>query len=212
MASLDAVREERPGLAEPEPEVAAPAPRGANPLALGLASFSICVLLLAVSQAGILGSALIPVSVFAVALTAGGITHTVVGIAHLVRGETFPGTVFLTYGGFWIAYVLISQFYVPSVVKAGADPTPAVGWFLVAYTIVSLYFLLASFATTRLVSMIFVVLVVALCVSVVATFSGSVGLTHASGWLLVVDALLGFYVSAALLVNETWGRNLLPAP
>jgi uncharacterized protein len=208
--SVEAVGVERPNVSEPVVHVQPQAPRGANPLPLGLASFSICVILLAVSQAGVLNSAVLPVSVFAVALTAGGICHTIVGIVHFTRGETFPGTVFLTYGGFWVSYVLISQFYVPSVVKAGADPTPAIGWFLVAYTIVSVYFMLASLATTRLISLIFIILVAALCVSIVATFSGSASLTQVSGWLLIADAFVAFYVSAALLVNDTWGRELLP--
>jgi succinate-acetate transporter protein len=46
----------------------------------------------------------------------------------------FPGTVFLSYAAFWFSYVLIVQFYAPSVVAKGSNPTAAIVWFLIAYS------------------------------------------------------------------------------
>lgn len=44
------------------------------------------------------------------------------------------------------------------------------------------------------------------------SFTASTGLSQADGCLLVADALAAFYASAALIVNDTWGRAVLRLP
>lgn len=192
---------------------AAPAtstPTIADPLGFGLGCFGVSVLLLAITQAGLVDSAVLPVSVLAISLTAGGLGHVVAGLLHFVRGEAFPGTVFLTYASFWLSYVLIVQFYAPKVAAGGADPNPGVAWFLAAFSIVTVYFFISSFATTKILTLLFALLTAAMFVTCAATFSGSAGLAKFGGWVLIIDALTALYLAAALNANGTWNRNILP--
>lgn len=192
----------------------APAPISTlgDPLGFGLGCFGVSVLLLAVTQAGLIDGSVLPVSVLAISLTAGGLGHVLAGVLHFVRGETFPGTVFLTYASFWLSYVLIVQIYAPQVAKAGGDPSTGVAWFLTAFSIVTIYFLVSSVATTKILTLLFSLLTVAMIVTATATFVGSNGLARVGGWVLIADALTALYLAAALSANGTWARNLLPAP
>lgn len=183
-----------------------------DPLGLGLGSFGVSVLLLAITQAGLVDSAVLPVSVLAISLTAGGLGHVLAGVLHFVRGETFPGTVFLTYASFWLSYVLIVQVYAPQVATAGGDPNTGIAWFLTAFSLVTIYFLVSSVATTKILTLLFFLLTVAMILTAAATFAGSSGLATVGGWVLIADALTALYLAAALSANGTWARNLLPTP
>lgn len=195
-----------------EDAAAAVAPRTiADPLPLGLTSFGVSVLLLSLTQAGVITATSLPVSVLAISLTAGGIGHVIAGILHFLRGEQFPGTVFLTYASFWFSYVLIVQFYAPAVAAAG-DPTAATGWFLVTFAIATTFFLVTSLATTRSLTALFVLLTAGFYLVAAATFSGSAALGRIAGWVLVIDALVALYLAAGLIIKGTWGRTVLPTP
>lgn len=187
-------------------------PAIADPLPLGLISFGVSVLLLSLTQAGVISASALPVSVLAISLTAGGIGHLIAGILHFLRGEQFPGTVFLTYASFWFSYVLIVQFYAPAVTSAHGEPTQATGWFLVAFAIATTLFLITSLATTRALTALFVLLTAGFYLVAAATFSGSAALGSVAGWVLLVDALVALYLAAGLIINATWGRTVLPTP
>jgi hypothetical protein len=62
-------------------------PRIADPLPLGLTGFGVSVLLLSLTQAGLIAPSSLPVSVLAISLTAGGLVHIIAGVLHFVRGE-----------------------------------------------------------------------------------------------------------------------------
>jgi succinate-acetate transporter protein len=183
-----------------------------DPLSFGLICFGLCVLLLSVTQAGIVDSRSLPVTVLGISLTAGGLGHVVAGILHFMRGESFPGTVFLCYSTFWMSYVLIVQFYVPKAVATGVNPNEAIGWFLVAFSLVTTYFLITSFATTKTLALLFAVLTTGLYVTTWATFAESSGTNKLGGWILLADSLLALYLAGALTVNSTWGRTIFPTP
>jgi succinate-acetate transporter protein len=199
-------------VAEPGTPPANQARIPADPLPLGLGSFGVSVLLLAITQAGLVDPAALPVSVLAVSLTAGGLGHIIAGLLHFVRGEGFPGTVFLSYAAFWFSYVLIVQFYAPSVVAKGGDPTAAIGWFLVAYAVVTTYLFITALATTKTLALLFALLLIGFYTVAIATFTGNSAIGFVAGWVLLADALVALYLSAALTMNDAWGRTILPAP
>jgi uncharacterized protein len=195
------------------PEAApAPAPVAASgwgdPFPLGLASFGISALVLAAIMSGMLDPGATPV-VLPLALALGFGTELVAGIVHLRRGETFPGLVFTAYAGFWLSYALLVQFYGAQIT---ADAANATGWFLLAWGIFSTYMLLAALRTNTTTIAIFVLLTAVFYLNAIASFAGSTGLGHFAGYLLVVDAALALYASAAIIVNTTWERDVLPVP
>jgi hypothetical protein len=182
-----------------------------DPLALGLASFGISALVLAAVNAGWVDASATP-GVLSLALALGFLTEIVAGVIHFRRGEAFAGTVFTAYAGFWLSYGLLVWIFLPKVVEAGGPVSDLVGWFLLAWAIFTTYMLLASLRTTLTITAIFVLLTATFWILTVGTFSGSAGVSKASGYVLLVDALLALFLSAASIVNGTWGRTVIPAP
>jgi uncharacterized protein len=196
-----------PPLLDPAPPAAPPATWG-DPFPLGLASFGISALVLATVMSGLIDPGATPV-VLPLALALGFGTELVAGVVHLRRGETFPGLVFTAYAGFWLSYALLVQFYGAQIT---ADAAHAQGVFLLAWGIFSTYVLLAALRTNLTTIAIFVVLCAVFYLNAIAAFAGSTGLGELAGYLLIVDAALALYASAAVIVNTTWEQTVLPIP
>lgn len=186
----------------------AAAPEWGDPFPLGLASFGISALVLASVMSGMIDAAATP-AVLSLALALGFLTEIVAGIIHFRRGETFPGLVFTAYAGFWLSYALLVQFYAPMVSADGAAVT---GMFLLAWALFSTYMLLAALRTNTTTVAIFVLLCAVFYLAAFGAFSESTGLGHLAGYVLVADAALALYASAAVIVNTTWERTVLPLP
>lgn len=202
--------------AQPVPEAAAaPAPPPAaavsgwgDPFPLGLASFGISALVLASVMSGIIDAAATP-AVLSLALALGFLTEIVAGIIHFQRGETFAGLVFTAYAGFWLSYALLVQFYGPQVT---ADAAAITGMYLLAWAIFSTYMLLAALRTNLTTIVIFSLLVVVFYAAAFGAFASNAGLGHFAGYVLILDAAVALYASAAIIVNTTWERTVLPVP
>lgn len=188
---------------------APPAPVGwGDPFPLGLASFGISALVLASVMSGLIDVAATP-AVLSLALALGFLTELVAGIIHFQRGETFPGLVFTAYAGFWLSYALFVQFYAP---KITADAAAITGMYLLAWALFSTYLLLAALRTNLTTIAIFVLLCVVFYLAAFGAFAESAGLGHLAGYVLILDAALALYASAAVIVNTTWEKAVLPVP
>lgn len=185
----------------------APATWG-DPFPLGLASFGIAALVLATVMSGIVDPAAMP-AVLPLALALGFATELVAGLVHFRRGETFPALVFTAYAGFWLSYALLVQFYGPMVTADGAAIT---GMFLLAWALFTSYMLLAALRTNTTTIVIFLLLAGVFYLAALGSFLGSAALGRTAGYVLILDALVALYASAAIIVNTTWDRTVLPVP
>lgn len=179
-----------------------------DPFPLGLASFGISALVLATVMSGIVDAAALP-AVLPLALALGFATELVAGLVHFRRGETFPALVFTAYAGFWLSYALLVQFYGPMVTSGGAAIT---GMFLLAWAVFTSYMLLAALRTNTTTIVIFVLLAGVFYLAAFGSFLGSAALGQTAGYVLILDALVALYASAAIIVNTTWDRTVLPVP
>lgn len=179
-----------------------------DPFPLGLASFGISALVLATVMSGIVDAAALP-AVLPLALALGFATELLAGLVHYRRGETFPALVFTAYAGFWLSYALLVQFYGPMVIADGAAIT---GMFLLAWALFTSYMLLAALRTNSTTIVIFVLLAGVFYLAAFGSFLGSAALGRTAGYVLILDALVALYASAAIIVNTTWDRTVLPVP
>lgn len=179
-----------------------------DPFPLGLASFGISALVLATVMSGLIDAGALP-AVLSLALALGFATELVAGLIHYRRGETFPALVFTAYAGFWLSYALLVQFYGPMVTSGAAEIT---GMFLLAWAIFSTYMLLAALRTNKTTILIFTLLSCVFYLAAFGSFLGSTGLSELAGFVLVADAIVALYASAAIIVNTTWDRTVLPVP
>lgn len=179
-----------------------------DPFPLGLASFGISALVLASVMSGRIDAGALP-AVLSLALALGFATELIAGLVHFRRGETFPALVFTAYAGFWLSYALLVQFYGPMVTADGAAVT---GMFLLAWAIFTTYMLLAALRTNKTTILVFSLLTAVFYLAALSSFTESPGLGRTAGYLLVLDALTALYASAAIIVNTTWERTVLPVP
>jgi succinate-acetate transporter protein len=177
----------------------------ANPGALGLGGFALTTFLLSFVNAGILDPASLGV-VLGMAFFYGGLAQVLAGMWEFKTGNIFGATCFTSFGAFWMGLALMIVLE-----KAGIiDPVPPAGLavFLAAWGLFTLY---ATFAATKAAKGL-LALFIALTITFFLLAGGEYvpGLKLAGGYLGILVALIAWYDSAAILINEMSGRRVLP--
>src|SRR6516225_1619465 len=128
-------------------EVAAPAV--ANPAPLGLSAFALTTFVLSCSNAGFLFPSVASGATVVVGLAFfyGGLMQLVAGIQEFRAGNTFGATAFCSYGGFWLAlgFVLLPGSGIAAALVSTRTLAPALGVFLLGWTIFTALLLIATF-------------------------------------------------------------------
>jgi hypothetical protein len=173
---------------------------------LGLAAFAMTTLALSLYNTNIWPAAVFPA--LALALVYGGFAQLLAGMWEFVRKNTFGAVAFTSYGAFWISYYVFVHFLAPAL-KAGLLPTAA-GVFLLGWTILTFYLMIASLRVSGAVLGVFVALTVTFVLLTIGAFQSNSSITHAGGWVGIVTAAIAFYASAAGVINETFKKPLVP--
>ncbi|HWP63174.1 MAG TPA: acetate uptake transporter [Candidatus Binatia bacterium] len=181
-------------------------PSPSSALALGLAAFALNLFLVSVTLTGV-----VPAATFPVFVASGffyGFAQILVGLHEYRIGSSFTGLVFGSFGAFWMATAFLVLLQTTGVLSFGDAAGPALGLYFVAWTIFTLYLWIGSFVLNRVAWAIFTVLLIALVLFDLAEF-GLVPIAYGA-WVALLDALLAWYLSAALVLNELFGRTVLP--
>lgn len=179
----------------------------ADPGPLGLAAFALTTFVLSCVNAGWISKGTEPI-VLGLALTYGGLAQLLAGMWEFRKGNTFGATAFTSYGAFWLSFWAFVAFYAPKVPKA--DVPHAVGIFLFAWGIFTLYMLIASLKTTGAIAIVFTLLTITFFLLAFGEWGGTESLTKLGGILGVITALAAWYASMAGVVNSTFGKVILP--
>src|ERR1700744_2398904 len=133
--------------AGPAPPAAPPAASAAwgNSAPLGLAAFAVTTFMLSMINAKLMPAAITPV-VFGVALMYGGLAQLIAGVIQFRTGNTLSGVLFSTFGAFWLSLFAIVQFFLKDILAAQAGH--ALGLFLYAFGIFTVWILIASLRTS----------------------------------------------------------------
>jgi len=170
-----------------------------NPAPLGLAGFALTTTLLSLINSGMVNGDGLPV-VLACALAFGGTAQAFAGLCELPRGNTFGFTAFVSYGAFWWSFALIKLFMHDGV------PASFVAYYLIAWGVFSFYMWIAAFRVPFVLWAIFLVLWITFFLLAAGDLTGNANLAHAGGFTGILTAVLAFYLSAAEVINDTWGR------
>ena len=199
--------------AEPAGQAASPA-AWANSAPLGLAAFAVTTFMLSMINAKLMPAAIEPV-VFGVALMFGGLAQLIAGIIQFRIGNAFTGVLFTTFGAFWLSLYAIAEFFLKDVAGATKLATmalqgQAIGLFLYAFGIFTVWILLAAFRTNIRVVAALVGLAATLFVLGAGNYNGN-GLTvEIGGYMGLVVAALAAYIGLAELCEITYKRSILP--
>lgn len=176
-----------------------------NPTALGLASFALSLTCLSFANMGV-----IPITtVLPLAFFFAGVVEIGVGFAEFKTGNTFAMTVFGAYGSFWFCFASL----VYGTTKGWLPPEtlgkPGLLVFLVAWTILTTIFLIATFRLAKALVWIFTTLEVLFLLLVVQTATGA-NLATIIGYEGLLCAATAWYLFAAIIINTAFGKDVLP--
>ncbi|CAH0023759.1 unnamed protein product [Clonostachys rhizophaga] len=190
-----------------------------NPTPIALGGFLLCttplsmILLEWQGAGGIAGAANVGSYFFL-----GGLLLVLGGIGEWIIGNTFPSTVFCTFGGFWLtmgaticpgygAYAIYSPSGSPSEGLTEPQFFATFSFFLIGMTILCAVYTIASIRTNIVLFSILLLLVPCFACLSASFFAVSHGQTgpaivfqHAGAALLLVVSLLGWYIFFALIL------------
>jgi succinate-acetate transporter protein len=182
-------------------------PKEANPAPLGLAGFALTTFVLSLTNMGVIGGSSVQV-VVALALGYGGLAQFCAGMWEFKNGNTFGATAFSSYGAFWFSYAFFVWFFAGNLKPE--DAAGAVGTFLLAWGIFTFYMWIATLKLARTVMIVFLLLWITFLLLAIAEYAGNGTIKQVGGFMGLLTAIAAWYASARGVINEAFGRELLP--
>ena len=178
----------------------------ANPGPLGLLGFGMTTVLLNLHNAGLL-----PLSIMIVAMgiALGGLAQIIAGIRELCQGNTFAGTAFTAYGLFWWSLVLI---WVNPFAESGIEPASkvAMGYYLLLWGIFTFFMFIGTLKHNRITQVVFGSLTVLFVLLALGDFTGNHAITTIAGFEGIFCGLSAIYSAVGQILNEEYGKTMLP--
>ena len=175
----------------------------ANPAPLGLCGFALTTWLLSLINNGTFGGENVGL-VLAMGFAFGGLAQMLAGLFEFSKGNTFGFTTFTSYGAFWISFALFKVFFSEGVSH------DFVGWYLIAWGTFTLMMFIGTLAKARALQAIFAALTITFYLLAAGDFTHNTTLTNIGGNFGLLTALLAFYLAAADIINDSFGREVLP--
>jgi len=185
----------------------------ANPAPLGLLGFGMTTVLLNLHNAGFY-----PLNsmILAMGLAYGGLAQIIAGIMEYRRGNTFGTVAFSSYGFFWWSLVLLlvlPQTKIWNVSENSplqpADSTAMAAYFFM-WGLFTLLMFVGTLKTKRALQFVFLSLAVLFFLLTAKELTASTDLGIIAGYEGIICGLSAFYLAIAEVLNETYGKTLLP--
>jgi succinate-acetate transporter protein len=177
----------------------------ANPAPLGLMGFGVTTVLLNLHNAG-----LIPIgsAILAVGLLGGGLAQVVAGAMEWKKKNTFGTVAFTAYGFFWIS--LVALIMMPRFGLADAADRSGMAAYLFVWGLFTVVMFVATLKMNRAIMLVFFALTILFFLLAFADATGSARLMRVAGYEGIVCGLGAIYIGAAQILNEVYGRTVLP--
>ena len=177
----------------------------ANPGPLGLMGFGMTTVLLNIHNAGFftLGA-----MILAMGLCYGGIAQVIAGILEFKKGNTFGLTAFTSYGFFWISLVVL--IVLPKMGLATAPSSLEMGCYLTMWGIFTAFMFVGTLKSNFVLKFVFASLTLLFALLATHHFSGSELIGRIAGFEGIICGLSAIYLAMAEVINEQFGRTVLP--
>ena len=176
----------------------------ANPGPVGLCGFALTTWLLSLINGGFFTAQEGVGLVLGMALAFGGIAQVIAGMFEFKKGNTFGFTAFISYGAFWWTWALFTIFF------KGETAPAFIGWYLCAWGMFSLMMFVATLTKPKVLSGIFFFLTLTFFALGIGDGMENHSIVHIGGCLGLVTALGAFYLAAAEVINESFGKTVFP--
>jgi hypothetical protein len=194
-------------MANPAPTVVEITEKLANPAPLGLAAFGLTTLALNAFNAGLVDKSSEGL-VWSLGIAFGGVAQFAAGMWEAKKNNTFGFTAFSAFGAFWVFLALVNILTKTEAIA----PVSAEGksLFLVLWGIFAAYMTVCTFGISRALQVTFVLLTILFFGLAIGVHEPEGNFMHAVGWEGMLTAGAALYTSFAILMQETWGREILP--
>lgn len=177
----------------------------ANPAPLGLMGFGLTTILLNLHNIGLfgIGSAILAMGIFY-----GGMAQIIVGVMEWKKKNTFGTVAFTSYGLFWLTLVAI--IVLPKFGIFEAPTTTAMTAYLFLWGLFTMILFVGTFKLSKALQMVFFLLTILFILLAVGDMFHSVAIKRFAGFEGVLCGLAAMYTGAAQILNEVYGRTVLP--
>ena len=178
----------------------------ANPAPLGLMGFGMTTVLLNLHNAGFFG---LGTMILAMGIFYGGFAQIIAGILEFKKGNTFGVTAFTSFGLFWISlvFLLILPSMFPSFEKPG---NTAMAAYLFMWGLFTFWMFISTLKLNRALQFVFISLAILFWLLALGDFTGNVMITQIAGYEGIICGFSAIYLAMAEVMNETYGRTILP--
>jgi hypothetical protein len=181
------------------------AERICNPASLGLAAFGLTTLVLNAFNAGLVDKSseglVWPLGIFF-----GGLAQFAAGMWEAKKNNTFGFTAFSSFGAFWMFLALTKILENAGTIEEVQPEGSSL--FLVCWGIFTGYMTVGTLKISRAVQSVFITLTILFFLLAIGVHNDT--WMKIAGWEGMICAGTALYASFAIIVNETWGREVLP--
>jgi len=177
----------------------------ANPAPLGLLAFGMTTVLLNFHNAGIyeLNSMILAMGIFY-----GGLAQIIAGIMEWKKKNTFGLTAFTSYGFFWLT--LVGLIVMPKLGWIVSSSTTAMSFYLILWGIFTLLLFIGTLRISKALQFIFASLTILFFLLAIGDLSNNAAIKYFAGYEGIVCGLSAIYAGIAQVLNEIYGKELLP--
>ena len=189
----------------PPPVVAASKEGIANPAPLGLCAFGTTTVLLNFHNAGLfeMNSMILAMGIFY-----GGLAQVVAGIIEAKKNNSFGLTAFTSYGFFWLS--LVALIVMPKMGWVAAPSENAMVAYLAIWGVFTLLLFFGTLKLSRALQFVFATLTVLFFLLALGDYTGNSAIKHFAGYEGIVCGASAIYAGVAGLLNEMYGKTVLP--
>lgn len=187
----------------------------AAPNILALLGYAGASIMVGSWQAGWYGSPRTPQMLFAFVLTFGGLAQFLAGMWSYRARDGAATAMHSMWGAFWAAWGLLFL-----LVAAGAFPTaaaprigaasPAFGFWFLVLAFITATGAVAVFAENMALTAALAVRAAGAGLTAAGFWAGATWPLRTAGWVFVVSAAIAAYTAVALVLQESFGRTVLP--
>lgn len=177
----------------------------ANPAPLGLLAFGMTTVLLNLANAGVIG---LTSMILAMGIFYGGIAQIFVGWMEWKKGNTFGLVAFSSYGLFWLTLVFL--IIMPKWGVIGAADSGGMVAYLFMWGLFTFVMWIATLKHNKALQVVFFTLFILFWLLALGDLTGSAAIKTIAGWEGILCGLSAIYLGLAQVLNETYGRAVLP--
>lgn len=176
-----------------------------NPAPLGLMGFALTTILLNIHNAGFFP---VDTMIMGMGIFFGGIAQFCAGAMEWKKGNMFGSVAFMSYGSFWLTLVFL---WVGADLMGLQRPNGAsMGCYLFMWGLYTFVFFIQTLNGATISKLLFFTLFVLFMLLAFTNFTGNVTLGRIAGFEGILCGSLAFYEASAIMINDKYGRTILP--